>query len=92
MYPIFLKVKSIIDGIRVIAALSSHINNSISYICLKKFDGEIPQTSGTIAESKWIQKSLAGAPFSGFRRLLEVRPVDLPDTPQLPVFSSGQHA
>lgn len=52
-----------------------------------------------IAESKWIQKSLAGPPFPEFRRLLEVRPVDLPDTPQLPVgvggsaaFSSGQRA
>lgn len=80
------------------AALRSHINDSISYICLKKFDGGIRQTSGIIAESKWIQTSLAGSPFSEFRCLLEVRPVDLSDTPQLPAgfgrstdFSSGQH-
>lgn len=69
MYPIFFKANSIKHSIRLMAALRSHTNDCI---CLKKFDGGIRQTSGIIAESKWIQKSLAGSPFSEFRRLLEV--------------------
>lgn len=65
-------------------ALWNHIN-SISLICLKKIDGQIRQTSFAFAESKWIQKSLVGRPFSEFRHLLEARTVDLSDTPKLPI-------